>query len=472
MGRRFLLFLLFFVAASSLLYPQTFDSARDQRISTQQARHSEEWVRHGVIYEIYTRSFSPEGTFAGIEKRLPELKKLGVTILWLMPIHPVGVLHRKGTLGSPYSVQDYYAVNPEFGTIDDFKRLVSRAHEHGFHIIIDLVANHTAWDSKLINEHPEWFTKDRAGNIISPNPDWTDVADLDYSQPGLRRSMIEMMKYWVRDVDIDGFRCDVAEMVPTDFWENARSALDSIKPVMMLSEGSYPEHHLRAFDATYSWKIYHALSSIIKGETPASVFDSELNFEETSYPRNALRMRFSSNHDENAWDASDVEKFGGDGAKLAAVLVNTIPGIPLLYNGQEVGNKRKLGLFEKISIDWKGGDEFRTLYARLFELRRDQPAFFAGEMLHIITTNDKRVFAFARVSGPNKFIVVCNFDTSPFNGTIDLSSPKLEINNQITLTDVFSSHTATTRLLPSKSTLLEVPAVGFRIVQIEQEPPH
>ncbi len=472
MSRRFFLFSLFLVFASSLLYPQTFDSTRAQQISTQQARHSEGWVRRGVIYEVYTRSFSPEGTFAGIEKRLPELKKLGVTILWLMPIHPVGVLHRKGALGSPYSIQDYYATNPEFGTIDDFKRLVKRAHEHGFHLIIDLVANHTAWDSKLINEHPEWFTKDRAGNIISPNPDWTDVADLDYSQPGLRRFMIEMMKYWVRDVDIDGFRCDVAEMVPTDFWENARSALDSIRPVMMLSEGSYPEHHLRAFDVTYSWNIYHALAPIIKGEKPASALDSELNLEEAIYPRNTLRMRFSSNHDENAWDASDVEKFGSNGAKLAAVLVNTISGIPLLYNGQEVGNKKKLGLFEKISIDWKGGDEFRSLYDRLFELRKNQSAFFAGELIRIPTTNDKRIFAFARVSGTNKFIVVCNFDTSAFSGSIDLSSPKLGINDQITLTDAFSSHTATTRLTSSKSTTLNVPAVGFRILQIEQEPPH
>ena len=471
MSRRFFLFSLFLVAASSFLYPQILESTRAQGLSKQQARHSEEWVRRGVIYEIYTRSFSPEGTFPGIEKRLPELKKLGVTILWLMPIHPVGVLHRKGTLGSSYSIQDYYAVNPEFGTIDDFKRLVKRAHEQGLHLIIDLVANHTAWDSKLIKEHPEWFTKDSAGKIIAPNPDWTDVADLDYSQPGLRRSMIEMMKYWVRDVGIDGFRCDVAEMVPTDFWENARSALDSIKPVMMLSEGSYPEHHLRAFDVTYSWNIYHALAPIIKGEKPASALDSELNIEETSYPRNALRMRFSSNHDENAWDAPDVEKFGSNGAKLAAVLVNTIPGIPLLYNGQEVGNKRKLGLFEKISIDWKGGNEFRTLYARLFELRRDEPAFYASDMIRIPTTNSKRVFAFARVSGPNKFIVICNFDTSAFSGSIDLSSPKLRINNQITFTDVFSSH-ATRRLHPLNSTPIDVPAVGFRIIQIEQVPPH
>ena len=468
MSRRFLQFSILCIAYSALLFPQTFDSTHAQRISSQQARHSEEWVRRGVIYEIYTRSFSPEGSFAGIEKQLPELQKLGVTILWLMPIHPVGVIHRKGTLGSPYSIRDYYAVNPEFGTIDDFKRLVKRSHKLGFHIIIDLVANHTAWDNKLIKEHPEWFTKDRTGNIISPNPDWTDVADLDYAQPGLRYYMIEMMKYWVRDVGIDGFRCDVAEMVPTDFWENARAALDSIKPVMMLSEGSYPEHHLRAFDLTYSWNIYHALTPVIKGEKSASVFESELNLEGAGYPRNALRMRFSSNHDENAWDASDVEKFGTKGAMLAAVLVNTMPGVPLLYNGQEAGNKIKLGLFEKIGIDWKGSDEFRTLYTKLFSLRKEQSAFYNGDMIRIPTTNDKRVLSFARVSGESKFIVVCNFDTSSFRGTIDLSSPKLGMRDQTRLIDVFTSHTAAARLLPSSSIPLEVAAVGFRIIQIEQ----
>ena len=244
MNRLLLIFILL-LGIPSLPYSQTNDSARGRNLSSFHARHSEDWVRQGIIYEIYTRSFSPAGNFRGIEKRLPELKKLGVTILWIMPIHPVGVLHHKGKLGSQYSVQDYYGINPEFGTIDDFKRLVNRAHELGFHLIIDLVANHTSWDSKLINDHPDWFTKDSAGNIVSPNPDWTDVADLNYSQPGLRRYMIEMMKYWVRDIGIDGFRCDVAEMVPTDFWEAARAALDSIKPVMMLAEAHIPRIILR-----------------------------------------------------------------------------------------------------------------------------------------------------------------------------------------------------------------------------------
>lgn len=472
MSRRVLLFLLLFIGISPVLFPQAFDSSRARRISIQSARHSEDWVRRGIIYEIYTRSFSPEGNFAGIEKRLPELNKLGVTILWLMPIHPLGVLHRKGTLGSPYSVQDFYAINPEFGTMDDFRRLMKHAHDHGFHLIIDLVANHTAWDSKLINEHPDWFTRDSSGAIIPPNPDWTDVADLNYRQPGLRRYMIDMMKFWVRDVGVDGFRCDVAEMVPTDFWEEARAALDSIRPVMMLAEGSFPEQHLRAFDVTYSWNIYFSLAPVMKGEKTVRALDRELNLEEVTFPKGSLRMRFSSNHDENAWDAADVDKFGVEGAKLAAVTVNTLPGMPLLYNGQEIGSTKRLGLFEKQPIEWRGGDDFRALYTKLSELRKYHPAFSAGEMIRIPTTSDKRVYAFARVAGTDRFLVFLNFDAEPFSGTVTLSSPRLEIAKQITLTDVFSGAGVTIAVPTAQTIPLEIPSMGYRILQIEQESPH
>ena len=313
-------------------------------------------------------------------------------------------------------VQDYYAINPEFGTLDDFKRLVNSAHKLGFHIIIDLVANHTAWDSKLIKEHPDWFTKNSAGTIVSPNPDWTDVAALNYAQPGLRRYMIEMMKYWVRDIGVDGFRCDVAELVPT-FWEDARAALDSIKPVMMLAEGCICAAHLKAFDLSYGWNTYQVLAPIIEGKKSALALDTVLDIERSAYPHGSLRMRFSSNHDENAWDASDVKKFGIKGAKLAAVVVNTLPGIPLLYNGQEVGNTKKLKLFEKISIDWKDEGGFRKLYAKLFNLRKNEPAFSDGEMLRLSTSNSRHVYAFARISSASKFIVVLNFNRKAFNGS-------------------------------------------------------
>ncbi len=466
MNKLVIVFLLF-IGISSLPHAQISDSTRGRNLSVYQARHSEDWVRRGIIYEVYTRSFSPAGTFAGIEKRLPELKKLGITILWIMPIHPVGVLHRKGTLGSQYSVQDYYAINPEFGTLDDFKRLVNSAHKLGFHIIIDLVANHTAWDSKLIKEHPDWFTKNSAGTIVSPNPDWTDVAALNYAQPGLRRYMIEMMKYWVRDIGVDGFRCDVAELVPTDFWEDARAALDSIKPVMMLAEGAYPPHHLKAFDLSYGWNTYQVLAPIIEGKKSALALDTVLDIERSAYPHGSLRMRFSSNHDENAWDASDVKKFGIKGAKLAAVVVNTLPGIPLLYNGQEVGNTKKLKLFEKISIDWKDEGGFRKLYAKLFNLRKNEPAFSDGEMLRLSTSNSRHVYAFARISSASKFIVVLNFNRKAFNGSIDVSSLGLVTGGQIILTDVFKKKTITAAVSSSKLIPIKIPAMGFRILRLQ-----
>ncbi len=373
------------------------------------ARPSADWVRDGVIYELYLRSFSKEGTFEALEGRLGELMDLGVTVVWLMPVHPIGEERRKGTLGSPYSVQDFYAVNPEFGTIDDFRRLVGKVHELGMRIIIDLVVNHTAWDSKLLHEHPEWFTRDAGGNMVTPHPDWTDVADLDYGSPRLRRYMIEMMKFWVRDVGIDGFRCDVSELVPTDFWEDARAALDSIKTVLLVSEGTLPEHHIEAFDLTYSWNIYKTLDLLLAGRVPATTIEKLLEVERQQFLKGSLRMRFTSNHDETAWDAPDVEKYGVNGAKLTAVLVNTIPGIPLLYNGQEVGNRKKLPLFEALPIDWSSDKGFHQFYKSLFDLRGQHPALRRGEFLSVQVSDKEHTLAFLRKQASDVVLVVCNF---------------------------------------------------------------
>lgn len=439
-----------------------FSSLRSQvptPYANEPARPSEEWVKSGIIYEVYTRAFSKEGNFAGVEKRLPELKKLGVTILWMMPIHPVGVEKRKGSLGSPYSIQDYYGVNPEFGTIDDFKSLVNKSHELGFKVVIDLVANHTSWDSKMINEHPEWFTKDSTGNFIPPVADWSDVVDLNYDNKDLRTYMLEMMKYWVRDVGIDGFRCDVSEMVPTDFWNDARAALDSIKPVFLLSEGMYAEHHRKAFDATYGWNSYHTMAQIFKGEKPASEMDSVLIRESLAYPKGSLRMRFSSNHDENAWDMPDVEKFGKEGAKLAAVLTNTIPGIPLLYNGQEVGNSITLGLFEKFEIDWKRGKEWTEFYKKLFAVRKNNRSLAAGDYQYVKNNRPEQVYSFIRTDGMNTILAVFNFSNSERTVTLELPKafPSLKFTNAFT-----GKKTAYKNV--SKITL---PKFGYRVFVVE-----
>ena len=378
------------------------------KFSLMEARKSEEWVRDAVIYEVYLRSFSKEGTFKALEQRLPELKKLGVTVVWLMPIHPVGFLNRKGKLGSPYAVQDYYEVNPEFGTLDDFRSLVKAVHEHEMKIIIDLVANHTAWDSKLLLEHPDWFTTNADGAIVSPNADWHDVADLNYGHHELRKYMIEMMKYWVHDVGIDGYRCDVAELAPTDFWETARRELDKIKPVMMLSEGTLPEHHVGAFDVTYAWNFYDVLSNVIGGSSSASLFRELLKNESYQFPKGSLRMRFNTNHDKNAWDAPTVKKFTRDGAKASAVLAFTFPGVPLIYNGEEVGNEKSLDLFEKVEIDWTKNPDFRELYTALCKLRKDHPQLRHGEYEPLENSDGKKVVTFLRRSGKEWAIVIVN----------------------------------------------------------------
>lgn len=387
------------------------DKYLKSKLSDLEARESDIWVKEAIIYSVYLRSFSKEGTFKALEKRIPELKELGVTVIWLLPVHPIGKLKRKGSLGSPYSVKDYYAVNPEFGTMQDFKELVQVIHQNDMKVIIDLVANHTSWDSELIKNHPEWFTKNTDGKIISPNNDWTDVADLDYTQKDLWKYMIEMMKWWVREIGIDGFRCDVSELVPIEFWEQAREEIDKIKSVMMLSEGSLPEHHLKAFDLTYSWNVYDKLEPLIKGKVKAEVISQLLRNEELNFPKGSLRMRFNTNHDKNAWDKPAVLKFGLDGLKLTAVLINTIPGVPLLYNGEEVANSKRLDLFEKVEIDWIVKSEMYDLYKTLFALRKAHPVLINGMFVPVEVINSPNVYAFIRKNQEERLLIILNFSS-------------------------------------------------------------
>ena len=403
------------------------------------ARTSAPWVRDAVIYEVYLRSFSPEGTFEALERRLPELRDLGVTVLWLMPIHPVGEKGRKGTLGSPYAVRDYHAVNPEFGTMADFRRLVEATHRLGMKIIIDLVANHTAWDNPLITEHPGWYSRGPGGAIVPPNDDWTDVADLDFAQPGLRRWMADMMLWWVRDVGIDGFRCDVAELVPTDFWESVRGELDRVKPVMMLSEGSLPEHHREAFDITYAWNVYDVLPTLLDGRRPVSILDEILKTESLQFPQGSLRMRFATNHDKNAWDEPAVLRYGPEGLRLATVLVNTLPGVPLIYTGEEVANDRKLSLFEKVEVDWSRPDGMRTLLSTLGALRAAHPALARGRMTRAASSSPRDVYTFLRHEADDLVLVALNFADAP--RTVTVTVPGGEIppgRSTLRLRDVFS----------------------------------
>ena len=365
-----------------------------------------EWSQNNTIYELNIRQFSGSGTFNAITPRLVAIRDLGVKTIWLMPIHPIGEKNRKGNLGSPYSVKDYRAVNPEYGTIEDFKVLVNRIHEMGMYVIIDWVANHTSWDNDLIHKHPDWYSQDSTGTIISPNPDWTDVADLNYENRQVWDYMIESMKFWVQETGIDGFRCDVAEMVPLEFWQEARTELDKVKPVFMLAEGAKPELH-SAFDATYSWNLFHLMNEIAAGKRTANSIDTLLRAERDSYPASAMRMRFTSNHDENSWNGTVFERLG-EGAKTFAVLSATLPGIPLLYSGQEAGMDKRLSFFDKDPIEWRV-NYFRRFYSRLFRLHQTNSALYAGSMEIIPTEANKTVFAFVRENEKQKIVTVLNF---------------------------------------------------------------
>ena len=280
-----------------------------------------EWTKNATIYQLNTRQFTKEGTFRAAESHLPRLKALGVDILWLMPVHEIGIKNRKGSLGSPYSVKDYYSVNPELGTVEDLKHFVRAAHELGFHVILDWVANHTAWDNNLVSEHPEWYTRDWKGDFHPTSWwDWEDIIDLDYQQPALRKYMTEAMKYWVFKVDIDGYRCDVAGFVPTDFWENVRKELDAIKPVFMLAEWDARDLHRASFDMTYAWNWYDAVHRLTMGKCDLNPLYVYYSWNEKAYPADIMRMTFVSNHDLNASEGTEFEQFG-DGLEAAIVLV-------------------------------------------------------------------------------------------------------------------------------------------------------
>jgi Alpha amylase, catalytic domain len=374
------------------------------------------WAKNANIYEVNIRQFTPEGTITAFEKHLPRLKKMGVKILWIMPVQPIGVKNRKGTMGSYYSIRDYTAINPEFGTIADFKRMVRSAQGMGFKVILDWVANHTAWDHPWITQHPEWYKRDAKGEIVSYNffngretEYWTDVVGLDYKQAALWPAMIDAMKFWVREVGIDGFRCDVAMLVPEPFWAQVRKELDAIKPVFMLAEAAEPELHARAFDATYHWKLQELLVEIAKGKKTGDDLRRFYASPDPTFAPDAWRMNFTSNHDVNSWHGNDAENFGA-GFEPFAVLAATLPGIPLVYGGQEGQLDKRIAFFEKDAIDWKGYKR-AALYTKLLTMKTRHPALWngtAGGRLTFAETGTPHVVAFTRIRGKSKIFVVAN----------------------------------------------------------------
>ena len=368
-----------------------------------------EWVPNATIYEVNIRQFTPEGTFSAFEKHLPRLKSMGVDILWLMPIHPIGELNRKGSLGSYYAVRDYRGINPEFGTHEDFAHLVEAAHNLGMKVIIDWVANHTSPDALWIEEGKlEWYTLDSLGKVQPTiGTDWWDVADLNYDNPEMRKEMIACMEYWVRDFNIDGYRCDVAGWVPMDFWNSARAALDQIKPVFMLAEAEGKELY-SAFEMTYGWEFHHILNDVAKGKKNAA--DVQSYFERMQLPAGAFHMNFTSNHDENSWNGTEMERMG-DARFAMAVMAATIQGMPLVYNGQETSLDRRLKFFDKDSINWDKMD-LVDFYTRLLSLHQRNPALAVGLQQaapkFLSTKEQKDLLIYTREQGDSKVLVVIN----------------------------------------------------------------
>ncbi len=385
------------------------------------ARSSPDWLTQGTIYEVFPRDFSQEGNLKQVTARLPELQNLGVNILWVMPIHPIGLKGRKGTYGSPYSIRDYYAVNPDYGSLADFQDLVTKAHERGMKVIMDLVANHTSWDSVMM-KHPEYYKQDGSGHIIPPDPGWTDVAGLNYQNQDLRRYMIHMMEYWIKTADVDGFRCDVAYAVPTDFWEEARKNLEAIKPdIMMLAEASKPELLTNAFNLDYSWPILHSLDNVILRGAPASDLRSTWTENKALFPAGALHMMISDDHDE----ARAVSRYGINGALAASILMFTMDGVPLVYNGMEAGDATESGdpaLFYKLPIFWHPRErpDSRAIYHDLIEWRKQYPALSSGQTTWLTNTDPDDVVSYMRHDDKDEFVIEINFSSRPVDGTVEL----------------------------------------------------
>jgi len=393
-------------AMSAMLAVASPATACLAQVSSRGTAPDSSWVRHSAIYEVFVRDFSRSGDFRGVTRGLDRIQAVGANVVWLMPIYPVGVANRKGTLGSPYAVRDYLAVNPEFGTTADFKALVQAVHARGMKLILDWVPNHTAWDNVWVKQHPAFYVRDEAGGLTVPRDDkgkltdWTDVAQLNYKNPEMRRAMIDAMRYWLAQFGIDGFRVDAAGFVPDDFWQEALPKLRASvnRPILLLAEWGDVKMHRFGFDLTYAWDSYSHLKAVWDS-VPASRFVEQELADLKTIPAGGMRLRFTTNHDETAWDKPPVMRFASAaGARAAFVAMALLPGRPLIYDGQEVESPQKLPLFEHDPIVWDQPNAPVALafYKRIEELIRSDPSFSSGNFLAVETSDPREVIAYRR----------------------------------------------------------------------------
>lgn len=408
-----------------------------QQAGPQEHIEHPEWSKNANMYEVNIRQYTEEGTFKAFQEHLPRLKEMGVDILWLMPIHPIGEEKRKGELGSYYSIKDYTAVNPNFGTMEEFKELVEATHEHDMKLFLDWVPNHTAWDHPWTEEHPEYYMKDSTG-AITYEADWTDIAQLNYENKELWGKMIEKMKFWINETNIDGYRVDHAgHDIPLDFWKRAIPEVNESKEdFFWLAEWNTPDMH-PWFDATYTWEYFHMTTNIAKGETPVDAITKYMAKQDTVFPDHAYRLYFTSNHDENSWNGTDEELFG-DNFENFAVMAATIDGMPLIYSGQETALDKRLEFFEKDPIEWEG-KEYEDFYRTLFELKDRNEALwngqYGGDFVAVSTESAGQAYAYKRVKGEDEVLVILNFSDSEQA----ISFP--DIASETDYTDVFSDET-------------------------------
>lgn len=419
---------------------------------------SPSWIKSATVYEVDVRHYSSSSQFSAITNDIPRLKKLGVGVLWLMPIYPIGQQKRVGSLGSPYSVADYRGINPEFGSAKDLKTLVSKAHAAGLHVILDWVANHTAWDNPWVSAHPDWYTQVN-GQIISPaGTGWNDVADLNYDNQNMRAAMIAAMKYWVTTFNIDGFRCDAAGMVPQDFWEQATIELAKGKKLWMLAEDSSSLGLLdKAFNANYNWGLLSNLKNLASGYGTQTALENSVLNQANSYPSGTYPLNFITNHDENAWSGT-VQDLYGPAEDAMVALTFTLPGVPLIFNGQEVGLNRQLKFFDKDSIDWSyygdSGASKTLFYTQLISLKAHNSAVWTSSSTGstgFLPTGNPKVMAILRKLGSNRVLTIVNLSLTDQTATVSPGAGKLY------------PFGAVKQIVVGKSLSLTLPGSGFAI---------
>lgn len=371
------------------------------------------WAVDSNIYEVNLRQYTPEGSFRAFAKHLPRLRDMGIEMLWFMPVTPISKTGRLGTLGSYYACSEYMNTNPEFGTLEDFQWLVDQAHEFGFKVLIDWVANHTGRDHIWMIEHPEFYRKNTDGEFYDANG-WADVIDLNYDVPELRSTMIRTMQFWVETCRIDGFRCDMAMLVPLEFWREARFSLDQIKPLFWLAECEEIMYH-EVFDTSYTWKWLHAMESFWKKSSDIPGLMQVLHYYHHQFPEKALRAYFTSNHDENSHTGTEYERIG-DAALPMAVFCCLYDGQPLIYSGQELPNKKRLKFFDKDEIDWEQPCLLNDFYKILLHLRKTNPALKAGDLrrkaMILSNTFPDRILSFIRRFERDEVLVILNLSAA------------------------------------------------------------